>query len=36
MCKTAENNYVGMGCGILDQFSSAMGSEGKVLLLDCR
>jgi galactokinase len=27
---------VGLNCGILDQYSSAMGEEGSVLLLDCR
>lgn len=35
-CKAAENNFVGMGCGILDQFSSGMGKSGKLLYLDCR
>ncbi len=32
----AENQFVGMNCGILDQYSSAMGREGCALLLDCR
>jgi galactokinase len=36
LCQRAENEFVGMNCGILDQYSSAMGEEGKVLLLDCR
>lgn len=36
MCQRAENEFVGMNCGILDQYSSAMGQEGSVLLLDCR
>lgn len=35
-CKAAENNFVGMGCGILDQFSSGMGRAGQLLYLDCR
>lgn len=30
----AENGYVGMNCGIMDQFASAMGSAGKAILLD--
>lgn len=34
--KAAENNFVGMGCGILDQFSSGMGRSGSLLFLDCR
>jgi galactokinase len=32
----AENQYVGVKCGIMDQFASACGVEGKLLLLDCR
>lgn len=34
--KAAENNFVGMGCGILDQFSSGFGKAGNLLYLDCR
>eukprot|EP00933_Yihiella_yeosuensis_P034603 TRINITY_DN28083_c0_g1_i1.p1 TRINITY_DN28083_c0_g1~~TRINITY_DN28083_c0_g1_i1.p1 ORF type:complete len:415 (-),score=81.07 TRINITY_DN28083_c0_g1_i1:114-1358(-) len=34
--KAAENNFVGMGCGILDQFSSGKGRSGQLLFLDCR
>jgi galactokinase len=36
LCQRAENEFVGMNCGILDQYSSAMGEAGNVLLLDCR
>jgi len=36
LCQRAENEYVGMNCGILDQFSSCLGSAGCALLLDCR
>jgi len=36
MTQRAENEFVGMNCGILDQYSSAMGQVGSVLLLDCR
>ncbi len=32
----AEHNYVGVKCGIMDQFASAMGKEGHAILLDCR
>ena len=32
----AENRYVGMSCGIMDQFASAACEEGSALLLDCR
>jgi galactokinase len=34
--QAGENQYVGMSCGILDQYSSAMGQAGSALLLDCR
>ena len=32
----AENRFVGVNCGILDQYSSALGRAGSALLLDCR
>ena len=32
----AENQYVGVNCGIMDQFASACGVENHLLLLDCR
>jgi galactokinase len=32
----AENKYVGVNCGIMDQFASACGVADKLLLLDCR
>jgi galactokinase len=32
----AENKYVGVNCGIMDQFASACGISGNLLLLDCR
>ena len=31
----AEHNFVGVQCGIMDQFASVFGREGKVILLDC-
>jgi galactokinase len=32
----AENLYVGVNCGIMDQFASACGVADRLLLLDCR
>jgi galactokinase len=32
----AENRYVGVNCGIMDQFASACGEAERLLLLDCR
>ena len=32
----AENNYVGVNCGIMDQFASAMGKANHAIFLDCR
>lgn len=34
--QSAEHNYVGTKCGIMDQFASVMGKEGHAMLLDCR
>lgn len=31
-----EHNYVGVRCGIMDQFASLFGQKGKVIRLDCR
>jgi galactokinase len=36
LCQRAENDYVGMRCGIMDQFASACGKAGFALLIDCR
>jgi galactokinase len=36
MGQRAENQFVGVNCGILDQYSSALGRAGTALLLDCR
>jgi galactokinase len=36
LSQKAENHYVGVNCGIMDQFASACGVENKLLLLDCR
>ena len=35
-CQRAENEFVGMPCGILDQFAVAFGVRDAALLLDCR
>lgn len=32
----AEHHFVGIKCGIMDQFASVMGKKGHVILLDCR
>lgn len=36
LSQRAENRYVGVNCGIMDQFASACGVENRLLLLDCR
>lgn len=36
ICQRAENAYVGVNSGIMDQFSSACGVADHALLLDCR
>jgi galactokinase len=36
LAQRAEQDYVGVNCGIMDQFASAAGREGQALLLDCR
>jgi galactokinase len=35
-CQRAENEFVGMRCGVMDQFISCHGAAGHALLLDCR
>ncbi len=32
----AENEYVGMNCGIMDQYASACGKKNHAILLDCK
>ncbi len=36
LCQRAENNFVGMKCGIMDQFISRLGQHDHALFLDCR
>lgn len=35
LCKNVENNYIGVNCGILDQFAVSMGREDHAIHLDC-
>jgi galactokinase len=35
-CQRAENEYVGMRCGIMDQLASCFGRRDHALLIDCR
>jgi len=35
-CQRAENEFVGMRCGVMDQFISCRAVAGCALLLDCR
>lgn len=35
-CQRAEHNFVGMKCGIMDQFASIMARADHAMLLDCR
>ena len=35
MCQHAENDFVGMNCGIMDQFAVGMGKRGFAIALDC-
>jgi galactokinase len=34
--QSTEHNYVGVNCGIMDQFASVFGKAGSLMLLDCR
>jgi galactokinase len=36
LCQQAENEFVGMKCGIMDQFISALGQRDHALFIDCR
>lgn len=35
MCQEAENSYVGVRCGIMDQYAVGLSRADKVMLLDC-
>ena len=34
--QATEHNYCGVKCGIMDQFASVFGQQGKLMRLDCR
>jgi galactokinase len=36
LAQKAENEFAGVQCGIMDQFASMFGQEGKLIRLDCR
>ncbi len=36
LCRRAENEFVGMPCGIMDQYISVFGREGAAVKIDCR
>lgn len=35
MCQEAENKFIGVNCGIMDQFAIGMGKDNCAVLLDC-
>ena len=35
MCQEAENKFIGVNCGIMDQFAVGMGKKDCAILLDC-
>lgn len=36
LCRKAENSFVGVNCGLLDQVSSIFGKKDHAIFLDCR
>ncbi len=36
LCQKAENEFVGVKCGIMDQFITTLGEKDHALLIDCR
>lgn len=36
LCQRAERNFVGMPCGIMDQYASVFGESHAAILIDCR
>lgn len=36
LCRRAENNFVGVSCGIMDQYVSCLGQKNYALFIDCR
>ena len=35
ICQATENNFIGVNCGIMDQFAVGMGKKDNAILLDC-
>jgi len=35
LAKSVENNFIGVSCGIMDQFAVAFGEKNKALMLNC-
>ncbi|MCX8094337.1 MAG: galactokinase [Candidatus Goldbacteria bacterium] len=35
MCRRAENDFVGVSCGIMDQFATALSKKGHAIFLNC-
>lgn len=35
LCQRVENHYIGVNCGIMDQFAVALGQAEQAILLDC-
>ena len=36
LAQKAEHDFAGVPCGIMDQFASAFGRDGQLILIDCR
>ena len=36
LCQRAESQFVGMPCGIMDQYASVFGQQGAAIQIDCR
>ena len=36
LCQSAEHNYPGVKCGIMDQYANMFGKKDNVILLDCK
>ena len=34
--QATEHKYIGVNCGVMDQFASVFGKKGKLMCLDCR
>ncbi|MDR1641853.1 MAG: galactokinase [Clostridiales bacterium] len=36
LCQKSENEFVGLNCGIMDQYACGMGKAGHAIFLDCK